>query len=88
MSRQRPLRDRKTNFRLIICSHSSTDHENLANIGLVDFGLTGIVKINKYETEGLLSAAEQAKLQLNYQIYHTNIVFVFSALTLFLPSVL
>jgi len=60
----------------------------LANIGLVDFGLTGIVKINKYETEGLLSAAEQAKLQLNCQIYHTNIVFVFSALTLFLPSVL
>jgi len=44
---QCPLRDRKVNFRLIIYSHSSTNTENLAKIGPLDFdmiGLTGIVK--------------------------------------------
>ena len=30
---QRPLKDQKTNFRLIIYSYSSTDPENLAKIG-------------------------------------------------------
>ena len=37
---------RKTNFRLIIYSHSSINPENLAKVGPVDFeiiGLTGIV---------------------------------------------
>jgi len=47
-----PLRDRKTNFRLITRSHSSINQENFVKIGPVDFdiiGLTGIVKnkINK-----------------------------------------
>ena len=32
---QRPLRDRKTNFRLFISSQSSTNSENLAKIGPV-----------------------------------------------------
>jgi len=44
---QRPSRDQKTIFRLIIYSHSSTNPENLAKIGRVDFqitGPTGIVK--------------------------------------------
>jgi len=43
---QSPLRDGKTNFRLIIYSHSSINPENLAKVGPVDFeiiGLTGIV---------------------------------------------
>jgi len=47
---QSPLRDQKTNFRLIIYSHSSTNPEKLAKTSPVDFeiaGLTGIVK-NKY----------------------------------------
>jgi len=46
---QLPLRDRKINFRLIICIHSSTNAENLAKIGQLDFeitGQTGIVKNN------------------------------------------
>ena len=33
LPQQRPLRDQKTNFRLIIYGHSSTNHENLAKIG-------------------------------------------------------
>jgi len=33
---QRPLRNQKTNFRLIIYSHSSTNPENLAKISRVD----------------------------------------------------
>jgi len=44
---QRPLMDRKTNFRLIVYSRSSTKPENLAKIGSVDVeitALTGIVK--------------------------------------------
>ena len=43
---QRPLRYKKTNFRLIIYSHSSISRENLAKVGPVDFeiiGLTGII---------------------------------------------
>jgi len=41
------LRNGKTYFGLIIYSHGSTDPENLADIGPVDFeiiGLTGIVQ--------------------------------------------
>jgi len=34
---QRPSRDRKTNFGLIVYSHSSANAENLARIGPVDF---------------------------------------------------
>jgi len=44
---QRPLWDRKTNFRLNINSHSSTNPENLAKGGPVDFldnWSAGIVK--------------------------------------------
>jgi len=44
------LKDRKTNFRLIIYSRSFTNPEKLVKIGPVDFeiiGLTGIVKIKK-----------------------------------------
>jgi len=47
---QPPLRDRKkTNFRLIIYSHSSTNPENFAKIGSVDveIGLTKIAKNKK-----------------------------------------
>jgi len=47
---QRPLKDRKTNFRLITYSHSSTKSENLAKIGQVALeiiGLTGTAKNNK-----------------------------------------
>jgi len=39
------LGDRKTNFRLIIYSHSPSDPENLARIGLVDFEITGLREI-------------------------------------------
>jgi len=49
---QRPLRYRKTNFRLIIYSHRSINPENLAEIGTVDFeisGLTEIVKNKKHQ---------------------------------------
>ena len=45
---QRTLRDRKTNFQLIIYSHIYTNPENLGKIGPVDveiIGLTEIVKI-------------------------------------------
>ena len=44
---QRPLKNRKSNFRLIIFSRSSVLLQNLAKIGPVDFeiiGLTGKVK--------------------------------------------
>ena len=42
---QRPLRDRKTNLRLIIYSHSSASPDNLAEIANVEIiGRTGIVK--------------------------------------------
>ena len=44
---QRPFRDRKPNFRRTIYSHSSTNPENSAIIGQVDFeiiSLTGIAK--------------------------------------------
>ena len=44
---RRPLRDRKTNFRLIIYSHSSTEPANLAKIGAVDFEITGPTQIDK-----------------------------------------
>jgi len=40
----------KTDFMLIICSHSSTNPENLAKISLADvemIGLKGFVKTNK-----------------------------------------
>jgi len=51
LPQQRPMTDRKTNFRLTIYSHSSTNPEILAKIGPLPFeinGLTGIVK-NKYK---------------------------------------
>jgi len=50
LSWQRPLSDRKTNFRLVIHMHSSISLQNLAKIGPVHFeiiGLTGIVKNKK-----------------------------------------
>jgi len=49
LPRQRPSSDRKTTFRLIIYSHSSTNQENSAKIDPADSeitGLTGIVKIS------------------------------------------
>jgi len=74
LPQQRPMTDRKTNFRLTIYSHSSTNPEILAKIGPLRFeiiGLTGIVN-NEYKIRNrnrtcsllyLLSAAGQAKLQ-------------------------
>jgi len=47
---QRPLGDRETNFRSIIYSHSSTNPENLAKIGLADFKIAGLAEIVKEET--------------------------------------
>jgi len=44
---QHPLRDQETNFRLIICSHSSANPEKLANISLVNFEITGLTEIVK-----------------------------------------
>jgi len=44
---QRPLMDRKIYFRLIIYSRSSTDPENLATIGPVDFEIIGLMGITK-----------------------------------------
>jgi len=49
---QRPLMDRKTNFRLIIYSRSSTNRDNLAKIGPANCqinGLTEIVKSKKQQ---------------------------------------
>jgi len=48
LSRRRPLKDRKTNFRSIVYSHSSTDPENVANINPVDFVM--IVLTYRYST--------------------------------------
>jgi len=42
LPRQRSLRDRKPNFRLITYGHSSTIAKNLAKIGPVDFETTGL----------------------------------------------
>jgi len=39
----------KTDFRLIICSHNSTNPEILAKIGRADFEITGITGILKSE---------------------------------------
>jgi len=39
--------DRKTNFRLVIDSHSSTNRENLAKIGPVDYEIIGVAEIIK-----------------------------------------
>jgi len=41
LPRQRPLSDRKTDFRSFICCHSSTILANMATIGLVDFEIIG-----------------------------------------------
>jgi len=70
---ERPLRDRKTNFRLIKYSYSSINSENLAKIGLIDFeviGLAGIVKNyeNRSRTYSLLSAAGWAKRSSNTRL--------------------
>jgi len=40
----RPLKDQKTNFRLIIYSHSSNDSENLALIGPADVEVIGLAR--------------------------------------------
>jgi len=45
LSWQRSLRDRKTNFTLIIYSHSSTNPENLAEVGPVNFQIIGLMGI-------------------------------------------
>jgi len=47
LSWQRPLRDRKTNLKQIIDSHSSTNPENFAKISLVDFEIIGQAEIVK-----------------------------------------
>jgi len=48
LSWQRPLRDRKTNFRLIAYSHSSTSPDNLPKIGSpADTEIIGLTKIAK-----------------------------------------
>jgi len=44
---QRYLRDRNTNFRLIVYSHGSTNRENLAKIGVVDVEIIGLKEIFK-----------------------------------------
>jgi len=57
-------RDRETNFRLFIHSHSSINPENLAKIGPVDFaiiGLTGIGK--KYLRNSSTTGSPQASFQ-------------------------
>jgi len=41
------MRDQKTNFRLIIYSQTSTNTENLAKIGWVEFEIIGLTKIVK-----------------------------------------
>jgi len=40
LPRQRFSRDRKANFRLVICNYSSTDPENLAKIRPLDVEIT------------------------------------------------
>jgi len=47
LPQQRPLSGRKTNFRLIIYSHSSANPENLAKTGPVDFEIIGPTRIVK-----------------------------------------
>jgi len=44
---QRPLRDRKTNFRLIIHSQSSTNPETVVKIRPADFEIIGLTEIVK-----------------------------------------
>jgi len=60
---QRPVRDRETNFLLIMYSRTSTNPQNLAKIDLVDFeiiGLTEVVKnkykINKKQKQNIMPA--------------------------------
>jgi len=45
-----PEKAKKNNFRLIIYSRSSTNPENLATVGPVDFEIIGLIEIvkNKY----------------------------------------
>ena len=50
LSRQHPFRDRKTNFRPFIHSHSSTNPANLVMIGPVDVQITSLTGIIKKET--------------------------------------
>ena len=54
LPRQRPMRDRKTNFSSFIRSHSSANTANAAKIGLVDV-----------EIIGLTESAEKKKQQQN-----------------------
>jgi len=61
LSWQRPLSDRKTNFKLVIHMHSSISHQNLAKIGPVHFeiiDLTGIVQ-NKKQKPNISSRAKK-----------------------------
>jgi len=44
---ERPMCNRKTNFRSFIDSHSSNNHEILAKIGLVDVEIIGLIEIVK-----------------------------------------
>jgi len=48
---QRLLKDRKTNYRLIVYSHSSTNTANLAKIDAVDGEIIGLTEILERETE-------------------------------------
>ena len=41
------MRGQRTNFRLIVYSHCSTNPENLAKIGPVDFEIIGLTRIAK-----------------------------------------
>ena len=68
LPRQCLLRDQKTNFRLIIHSHSSANPENLAKIGPVDFEIIGRQESLKNKKQkqniwpaGLLSSAGRAE---------------------------
>ena len=47
LPRQRPLRDRNTNFWLVIYNKSSINHVNLATIGPTDDEITGVTEIVK-----------------------------------------
>jgi len=58
---QRSLGDRKTNFRLIIYSHSSAKPEKLAKIGPVDVEINGL-RETKAERKPAFAAAGQVLL--------------------------
>jgi len=49
--RQLLLKDRKTNYRLIVYSHSSTNTANVAKIDAGDGEIIGLTEILERETE-------------------------------------